>query len=58
MQALPTQGLLLNRRHPDAPGCIFAVPVMEHGGETVRDLARAGSKGLGQPIWTGRKSVV
>jgi hypothetical protein len=56
VQALPTQGLLLNRHHPDAPGCFFAVPVMERGGEVVRDVAWRGSKGLGQPVWTGTRS--
>jgi len=56
VQALPTQGLVLNRRHPDALGCFFAVPVMERGGEVLRDVARGGSKGLGQPVWTGTRS--
>ncbi len=55
MQALPTQGLRLNRRHPDAVGCYFAMPVMECGGEVVRDLAWSGSKGLGQPTWSGTR---
>lgn len=58
MQSLATQGLRLNRRHPDAVGCFFAVPVMERGGETVRDLAWNGSKGLGQPVWSGTRSYV
>ncbi len=58
MQVLPTQGLRLNRRHPDAVGCYFAMPVMERGGEVVRDLAWSGSKGLGQPVWSGTRSYV
>lgn len=58
MQTLVTQGLVLNRRHADAVGCFFAVPVMERGGDTVRDVAWSGSKGLGQPVWTGTRSYV
>lgn len=30
------------------------MPVMEHGGEVVRDLAQG--HGLGQPVWTGTRS--
>jgi hypothetical protein len=56
MQALATQGLRINRRHPDAVGCYFAMPVEERGGETVRDLMWSGSKGLGQPVWTGARA--
>lgn len=56
MQALATQGLQLNRKHPDAIGCYFAVPVIERGGEVARDLAWSGSKGLGQPVWSGTRS--
>lgn len=56
MQAGVTQGLRINRSHPDAVGCYFALPVMERGGNTVRDVAWNGSKGLGQPAWSGTRS--
>lgn len=55
MQALVAQGLQINRGHPDAIGCFFAVPCSERGGEVARDAAWKG-KGQGQPVWTGTRN--
>jgi hypothetical protein len=51
MQALSTQGIKLNLRHPDARNCVFAAPLNEHGGNNPRDLSRR--SGLGTLAWTG-----
>ena len=56
MQALVTQGLQINRRHPDARGCIWALPMMEQSGDVVRDASRKLSNGLGATVWTGTRS--
>lgn len=53
MRALPTQGLSLNRHHPDAPGCFFAAPCNEKGGTLIHDVSGRRGKGLGSCVIAG-----